>query len=85
MTMQEIAIDDNKVITMVTSSVAGDIEVIYDLECKEGTIFFGEIEIECKMTAGVLSSLSDLSESASLFEKVRVLQRIERLSKKLII
>lgn len=76
-TVQLVAIDENTIETMVTKMVSEDIEVVFCKETNHGTIFFGELEIECMYTPNVDLEVSQLKH-ASLFKKVSTLQRIER-------
>lgn len=78
--IQLVAIDDKKIVTMVTKKYAEDIEVVFCKETEEGTIFFGDMEIEYKYTANIDAALTALKE-ASLLQKLSTLQSIERFQK----
>lgn len=76
MTVQTVAIDDNQTVEMVSKKY-DDVEVFYVRETGEGTVFWNDLVIECKVTAAINLMLCRL-ENAEFFEKVTILQQIQR-------
>lgn len=81
--VQEIMIHENETVQMVHRKYS-DVEVYYDKQTGEGTIFWNDLEIECRVTGAVMLMLCRINKKdCDFFEKVAILQEIERMNRTL--
>lgn len=79
MEIQKVAVHEGQTVEIVYRKYA-DVDVYYDKKTGDGTIFWQDIEIECRVTGALMLMLCRLNK-CDFLEKIRILQEIERINK----
>lgn len=81
--VQEVVIHEGVTVEIVQRKF-DDVEIFYDKSTGEGTIFWNDLEIECRVTGAVMLMLCRINKkSCDFFEKVAILQEIDRMNRTL--